>query len=52
MHVGGLVTGMLVAAAYIYPPRQRRNLGQAAVTIAVMAAFAALICWRTADLVA
>ncbi|BBX98844.1 rhomboid family intramembrane serine protease [Mycobacterium lacus] len=51
-HVGGLVTGAGVAAAYVYPPRERRNLIQAAVTIAVLALFAALIWWRTADLLA
>jgi len=51
-HVGGLVTGGLVAAAYVYPPRERRNLIQAAVTIIALAVFAALIWWRTADLLA
>jgi membrane associated rhomboid family serine protease len=50
-HVGGLVTGGLVAAAYVYPPRERRNLIQAAVTIAVLVVFAALIWWRTGVLV-
>jgi membrane associated rhomboid family serine protease len=51
-HVGGLVTGGLVAAAYVYPPRERRNPVQAAVTIAALVAFAVLICWRTGVLVA
>lgn len=51
-HVGGLVTGALVAAAYVYPPRERRNMIQAVVTIAVLAVFAALIWWRTAQLLA
>jgi membrane associated rhomboid family serine protease len=51
-HVGGLVTGGVVAAAYVYPPRERRNLVQAAVTIIVLVVFAALIWWRTADLLA
>ncbi|OBF06416.1 rhomboid family intramembrane serine protease [Mycobacterium sp. ACS4054] len=51
-HVGGLVTGGLVAAAYVYPPRERRNMIQAVVTIAVLAVFAALIWWRTAQLLA
>jgi membrane associated rhomboid family serine protease len=51
-HVGGLVTGGLVAAAYVYPPRPQRNLIQAAVTIIALAVFAALIFWRTADLLA
>ncbi|WP_082945562.1 rhomboid family intramembrane serine protease [Mycobacterium sp. E2733] len=51
-HVGGLVTGGLIAAAYVYPPRERRNAVQAAVTIVVLAAFAVLIWWRTAQLLA
>jgi membrane associated rhomboid family serine protease len=51
-HVGGLVTGALVAAAYVYPPRERRNLIQAAVTIIVLAVFAGLIWWRTGVLAA
>src|SRR6201998_3866100 len=51
-HVGGLVTGALVAAAYVYPPRERRNLIQAAVTVIVLAVFAALIWWRTGVLAA
>ena len=49
-HVGGLVTGGLVAAAYVYPPRERRNLVQIAVTVIVLVVFAVLIWWRTADL--
>lgn len=49
-HVGGLVTGALVAAAYVYAPRGRRDLIQAAVTIAVLVLFAALVYWRTAEL--
>jgi membrane associated rhomboid family serine protease len=51
-HVGGLVTGGLVAAAYVYPPRERRNLVQAAATILVVGVFAVLVWWRTADLAA
>jgi membrane associated rhomboid family serine protease len=51
-HVGGLVTGGAVAAAYVYPPREGRNLIQIAVTIAALAVFAALIWWRTGVLVA
>ncbi|WP_082945902.1 rhomboid family intramembrane serine protease [Mycobacterium sp. E1747] len=49
-HVGGLVTGALVAVAYVYPPKERRNTIQAAVTIIVLAAFAVLIWWRTGQL--
>ncbi len=51
-HVGGLVTGALVAAAYVYPPRERRTMIQAVVTVAVLAVFAALIWWRTTQLLA
>ena len=49
-HVGGLVTGALVALAYVYAPRERRNLIQAGVTIAAVVLFAVLIWWRTNDL--
>jgi membrane associated rhomboid family serine protease len=51
-HIGGLVTGSVVAAAYAYAPRKRRNLIQGAVTIAVLVMFALLIWWRTIDLLA
>ncbi|OCB18113.1 rhomboid family intramembrane serine protease [Mycobacterium malmoense] len=51
-HVGGLVTGGLVAAAYVYPPRQRRNMIQAAVTAGLVVLFVALVWWRTAQLLA
>ena len=46
-HVGGLVTGALIAAAYVYAPAQRRNAIQAGVSVAVLVVFAALIAWRT-----
>jgi membrane associated rhomboid family serine protease len=46
-HVGGLITGGLVAAAFVYAPRERRNLIQAATTIVALVVFSALICWRT-----
>lgn len=51
-HVGGLVTGGLVAAAYVYPPRERRTAIQAAVTIIVLTALAVLVWWRTGRLLA
>jgi membrane associated rhomboid family serine protease len=51
-HVGGLVTGGLVAAAYVYASRERRNLIQASVTVLVLGVFAALIWWRTVVLAA
>ncbi|OBH15797.1 rhomboid family intramembrane serine protease [Mycobacterium sp. E3247] len=51
-HVGGLVTGGLVAAAYVYPPKELRNAVQAAVTLLALGAFAVLVWWRTAQLLA
>jgi membrane associated rhomboid family serine protease len=51
-HVGGLVTGGVVAAAYVYPPKERRNLVQAITTIVTLVVFAALIWWRTVELTA
>jgi membrane associated rhomboid family serine protease len=51
-HVGGLVTGTLVATAYMYAPRERRDLIQAGVTGAFVVLFAVLIWWRTNELLA
>ncbi|MEO6793421.1 MAG: rhomboid family intramembrane serine protease, partial [Mycobacterium sp.] len=50
-HVGGLITGLLVACAYVYPAPARRNQIQALASIAFLALFVALIWWRTAQLV-
>lgn len=49
-HVGGLITGGLIAAAYLYAPRAGRNLVQGGATIGLLALFIALIAWRTAQL--
>lgn len=49
-HVGGLVTGILVAAAFAYAPRERRNLVQAAAVAVVLVVFVVLIWWRTTAL--
>ncbi|MCW2625240.1 rhomboid family intramembrane serine protease [Mycobacterium sp.] len=49
-HIGGLVTGALVAAAYAYAPRERRTVIQVSVTVAVLVVFALLIWWRTSQL--
>ncbi|WP_328349676.1 rhomboid family intramembrane serine protease [Mycobacterium sp. NBC_00419] len=49
-HLGGLATGALIAAAYVYAPRDNRTLVQVAVTIATLVVFTGLIVWRTADL--
>lgn len=49
-HIGGLVTGAAVAAAYAYAPRERRTLIQVSATIVILVLFAGLIWWRTTDL--
>ena len=51
-HIGGLVTGAVVAAAYAYAPRERRTLIQLSATIGLLVLFSALIWWRTTDLLA
>jgi membrane associated rhomboid family serine protease len=51
-HIGGLVTGAVIAAAYAYAPRARRTLIQVSATVAVLVLFALLIWWRTYDLLA
>lgn len=49
-HVGGLVTGAVIAAAYVYAPRNNRNAVQAGATVAVLVLFLLLIWWRTTAL--
>ena len=51
-HIGGLVTGAAIAAAYAYAPRKSRNLIQVGATVAALVLFVGLIWWRTADLLA
>jgi membrane associated rhomboid family serine protease len=51
-HIGGLVTGVVVAAVYVYAPQSRRNLIQVSATAVILVVFAALIWWRTGVLVA
>lgn len=50
-HIGGLITGLLVACLYVYPPRAIRDRLQFTSSIALLVLFAALIWWRTAELV-
>jgi membrane associated rhomboid family serine protease len=49
-HIGGLVTGAVVAAAFVYAPRAQRTLVQAGAGVALLALFVALVWWRTEDL--
>ena len=51
-HIGGLVTGAVIAAAYAYAPRKSRTAVQVAATVAILVVFVLLIWWRTADLLA
>jgi len=51
-HIGGLVTGAVVTAAYAYAPRERRTLIQISATVALLVLFTLLIWWRTSDLLA
>ncbi|MET0900929.1 MAG: rhomboid family intramembrane serine protease [Mycobacterium sp.] len=51
-HLGGLVAGGLVAAAFVYAPREHRNLVQGGVVAAFVVVFAALIWWRSQSLLA
>ncbi len=50
-HIGGLVTGSLVAAAFVYAPRSRATIVSVAATVGVLAVLAGLTAWRTAELI-
>jgi membrane associated rhomboid family serine protease len=49
-HIGGLITGSALALAYAYAPRQSRTLIHLGASLAVVAAVAALVALRTAQL--
>lgn len=49
-HLGGLATGALVAAGFVYAPKAQRNLIQGGVTVALLALFTVLIWWRADQL--
>ncbi|MFN8087505.1 MAG: rhomboid family intramembrane serine protease [Mycobacterium sp.] len=51
-HVGGLVTGLFITAAYVYAPRAYRNQVQVGISVATFVVFVLLAYWRTAELVA
>jgi membrane associated rhomboid family serine protease len=51
-HLGGLVTGGVVAFAYAYAPAKTRMPVEVGATVAMIALFAALIWWRTSYLLA
>jgi membrane associated rhomboid family serine protease len=49
-HIGGLITGAAITAAYAYAPRSRRFLVQGAATVAVLALLAIAIIVRNGQL--
>ena len=49
-HIGGLLTGALLTAAYAYAPRKNRAAVQAAATVAVVALIAVAIVVRNGQL--
>ncbi|MCG5433979.1 rhomboid family intramembrane serine protease [Mycobacterium sp. MYCO198283] len=49
-HIGGLVTGAAIAAAFAFAPRDRRNLIQGSTAAIALLIVAALVSWRTAEL--
>lgn len=51
-HVGGLIVGALLTAAYAYAPRKNRTLIQAAATVAVFALLVVGVIIRTGQLTA
>jgi membrane associated rhomboid family serine protease len=51
-HIGGLITGGLLTAAYAYAPRQHRTLIQAGATVAVVALLVAAVLIRNGQLTA
>src|SRR5262249_46623511 len=49
-HVGGLIAGGLIAAAYAYAPRKGQVLTQAAATLAVLAIVVIIVVVRTGQI--
>lgn len=49
-HVGGLITGGVITAAYAYAPRKGRAAIQAGATVVVLAIIVALVAYRTGQI--
>jgi membrane associated rhomboid family serine protease len=49
-HVGGLLTGALVAWIYAYAPRERGTTVHVGVSVTLLALFVVLVVWRTSTL--
>ncbi len=50
-HIGGLITGGVLTAAFVYAPRKNRTLIQVAATVGVLAVLAAVVVLRDYQLV-
>jgi membrane associated rhomboid family serine protease len=50
-HLGGLVTGVVLGAAVAYAPRARRDAIQIAAAVGMLAVIAAVVVYRTSELV-
>lgn len=50
-HIGGLVTGALVAAVFVYAPRPQQTIVQTGAMAALLGLFIAVIAWRTTQLI-
>jgi membrane associated rhomboid family serine protease len=50
-HIGGLIAGAALTAAYVYAPRQNRTLIQVAATVVLVALLVAGVVWRDEQLV-
>jgi len=46
-HIGGLVSGAAIAAAYVYPAARQRTAVQLGASLAMLALFVVLVWWRT-----
>jgi membrane associated rhomboid family serine protease len=49
-HVGGLIVGMVTAAAFAYAPRKNRTAVQVAAAVAILAVLVVLVIFRNHDL--
>jgi membrane associated rhomboid family serine protease len=49
-HIGGLLTGALLTAAYVYAPRKNRAVIQAAATVAVVVLMVVAVAVRSGQL--
>jgi len=49
-HIGGLVTGALVAAIMVFPPRRYRTVVQVAGILGILVILGAITMWRTAQI--